>query len=225
MATLQDQFRPIPGGVQIHFGMFLCTLSYNRTRNGAAGFVTNSHCTDRQGGVDDTEYFQSLSSNSPVVAVEVADPDCVRNANGCPRGKRCRFSDSSFAEYVAPSLSAGNVIARTTSPGQLNGSLTVDNGNPTFSIGSFASGDTLAAGTQVNKMGRTTGWTQGPVNQSCVDVAVSGSPILLFCQTLVDAGVGGGDSGSPIFTLSGSTATVVGTLFSDLLGRERAALR
>lgn len=213
MATLEDAIRPIPGGVQINFGFFLCTLSYNASRNGVAGFVTNSHCTDRQGGVDDTEYFQSLSSNSNIIAIEVADPDYVRRANGCPNGKRCRFSDSSFAEYTGAGLSGGNVVARTTGSGQFNGSLTIDDNAPTFTVGGFADGDNLAQGTQVHKVGRTTGWTEGPVNQSCVDVAVQGSPILLFCQTLVDSGVGGGDSGSPVFTLSGGTATIVGTLW------------
>src|SRR2546430_2197857 len=45
-ATLRDNTRPIEGGIQIAFSMFLCTLGFNGVRSGVAGFVVNSHCTD-----------------------------------------------------------------------------------------------------------------------------------------------------------------------------------
>ena len=73
-------------------------------------------------------------------------------------------------------------------------------------------------GTQVNKVGRTTGWTQGNVTNTCVDTNVSGSNIAQLCQTFVSAPGGavvvqGGDSGSGVFRLSGSNATIVGILW------------
>ncbi len=37
----------------------------------------------------------------------------------------------------------------------------------------------------------------------CADINVSGTDITLFCQTLVDAGGAGGDSGSPVFAWDG----------------------
>jgi hypothetical protein len=69
---------------------------------------------------------------------------------------------------------------------------------------------------EVQKVGRTTGWTSGNVTNTCVTVNVSGSNIQLLCQTLVQrAGtqiVAGGDSGSPVFTGS-SNATLIGILW------------
>jgi len=53
------------------------------------------------------------------------------------------------------------------------------------------------------------------VSSTCVNVNVSGSTITQLCQSLVNAAVGSGDSGSPVFTASttGTTATLVGILW------------
>ena len=56
-------------------------------------------------------------------------------------------------------------------------------------------------GEVVNKVGRTTGWTQGPVTATCVNTAVSGTNIVQICQNFVSAGVGAGDSSSPVFSI------------------------
>ena len=69
-------------------------------------------------------------------------------------------------------------------------------------------------GETVHKVGRTTGWTYGPVSATCRDINVSGSDVTLFCQSLVRSGVGGGDSGSPVFySLAGNKARLVGILW------------
>jgi hypothetical protein len=209
VVTLRDQVRPTVGGLQINFSNFLCTLGFNAVRAGTFGFVTNSHCTDRQGGVEDTRYFQPLSPAA--VATEIADPTYQRNIPGCPRGRRCRFSDSSFADYDSDSLGSLGHIARTTARDNLNGSITIDDANPTFAVNATAA---AVAGQDINKIGRTTGWTHGIVDQTCTDVGVSGTNIVLLCQDLVNAGVGGGDSGSPVFTWNGgSTVTLNGILW------------
>lgn len=201
LVTLRDQLRPIPGGVQIHFGNFLCTLGFNATRNGVSGFVTNSHCTDKQGGVESTQYFQPLSPAA--VAVEIADPTYRRNIAGCPRGRVCRYSDSSFARYDSSTLSQFARIARPASRSSSSGTLTIDGVNPTFSITSTSSS---AVGHEVNKVGRTTGWTFGNVSATCADIGVSGTNIVQLCQDTVNAGVGSGDSGSPVFSWGGSSS-------------------
>jgi hypothetical protein len=72
--------------------------------------------------------------------------------------------------------------------------------------------------TSVNKVGRTTGWGQGLVTRTCTNTGVSGSNIVLLCQTWVENKnaviVQGGDSGSPVFSLSGSnSATLLGNLW------------
>ncbi len=105
LATLQDQVRPLAGGLQIRFGGFLCTLGFNAVLGGVEGFVTNSHCTDVQGGVEDTSYYQPLTQiPSQLVGTEIVDPvylGSTCSGNIFPvRNRVCRWSDSAFAELV-----------------------------------------------------------------------------------------------------------------------------
>ena len=213
MATLRDQFRPTQGGIQTHFGQFLCTLGCNADDGTARSFITNSHCSGKQGGVQGTQYFQPLSSvNGTVIATEAEDPQYFRGG-ACPRGRKCRSSDASRALYSAGTASSRGVLAKTSGPN--NGSLTVTG---TFSVGSQDNTTTgFANGTTVNKVGRTTGWTQGEVEGSCVMVNVSGTNITQLCQTLVtrpgEVLVAGGDSGSPVFIGTGGSVQLVGILW------------
>lgn len=204
-ATLQDQVRPVVAGLQIHFGNFLCSIGFNAVSGGQNSFVTASHCTNKQGGTEGTQYFQSLSSQAnSFIGTEVDDPAYFRNRNGCPKGRRCRFSDASRAAY-AGGVSFNFGIAQTSGPN--NGSLTITGTIPVTGEGNAIVGAT------VNKIGRTTGWTQGVVTNTCVNTGVSGTNIVQLCQTFVNAGVGGGDSGSDVFGLSGGNATLLGILW------------
>src|SRR5262249_7801342 len=151
-------------------------------------FVTASHCSDKQSVVEGTEYFQPLESVAgSFIGTEVEDPPLFRG-DACPTGRRCRFSDALRAAYAnGVSFSLGT-IARTTGPN--NGSLTIDG---SFDINKEASSTTFVVGDIANKVGRTTGWTQGEITATCVDTDVFGSNITELCQTFVHAGVGGGD--------------------------------
>jgi hypothetical protein len=213
LATLRDRSEDIVGGLQIRFSQFLCSLGFPAFRNGVRGFVTASHCSDKQGTVDGTTYYQPLDQiANDLIGTEVADPPYVRNSSGCPRGRKCRRSDANFSRSAGPRAVALGEIARTTG---LN-SLTIDASNPTFTInGEGAVGVHATA----NKVGRTTGWTQGMVTNTCVNTGVSGSTIVLLCQTFVAGNgviVGGGDSGSPVFSRQGSGNNV--TLLGGLWG-------
>jgi len=213
MATLQSEFRPTQGGIQINFPGYLCTMGFNVDHAGGRSFITNSHCTNTQGGVDNTPYYQPLSSVNPtVIANEVADPTYQSGIAGCSAGKVCRRSDASRALYNASTASSRGVIAKTT--GVNTGSLTVGG---TFTITAQENASTNFSGT-VNKVGRTTGWTAGNVNGTCVTVNVSGSNIQQICQTLVTNNsaniVGAGDSGSPVFQItSGDNVKLIGILW------------
>ena len=69
-------------------------------------------------------------------------------------------------------------------------------------------------GNVVNKVGRTTGWSQGSVTNTCVNTNVSGTNITQICQNFVSATVGSGDSGSPVFQIiSGNDVRLVGILW------------
>ena len=206
MATLRDLVRPVVAGLQINFGNFVCSIGFNATSGGQASFVTASHCTNRQGGVESTQYFQPLASTGgSFIGTEVADPTYFRNG-ACPRGKKCRFSDASRAAYAAGVTNTLGGIAQTT--GANNGSLTIAG---TFTV---TGEGTAVVGDVANKVGRTTGWTRGTVTATCVNTGVSGSNIVQLCQTFVSAGVGGGDSGSDVFrVVSGSNVTLLGILW------------
>ena len=208
-STLRDRRRPIIGGLQINFPGFLCTLGFNATSGSQASFVTNSHCTATQGGVDNTPYWQPLQSVDPVqIGTEVADPTYQRRISGCPSGRRCRRSDAARVAYASGISFTRGQIAITSGPN--NNSLTITG---TRTIASENLSTNFPVGSTLNKVGRTTGWTQGQVTATCAAVGVSGTNIVQLCQTLVSRTggtiVAGGDSGSPVFTLSGSTSVVL----------------
>lgn len=210
-ATLRDKFRPTIAGIQIHFGNYLCSIGFNGDENGVRSMYTASHCTNTQGGVENTLYYQPTSTVDPtVIATEAEDPLYVKNGAGCPRGKKCRWSDASRAVYSSGVASNRGEIAKTT--GVNNGSLTFAS---VFTVTSQDDQTTnFAVGTTINKVGRTTGWSQGPVSRSCVNTSVSGSQVYLFCQTFVTANVAGGDSGSDVFSItSGDNVQLVGILW------------
>jgi hypothetical protein len=211
--TLRSELATKIGGIQLHFSRYLCTLGFNATANGVASFITNSHCTATQGGVEGTQYYQPTSATGKVIATEVADPPYVKGG-ACPKGKKCRYSDASRAAY-APGVAFGlGSIAKTT--GVNNGNLSVS-GSFTLTATPSLTKD-FALRTVAQKVGRTTGWTSGEVTRSCVNTSVSGSTVYLFCQTFVsDPGgatvVGGGDSGSAVFGVGSSNVQLLGILW------------
>ncbi len=211
LRSLTTEFPQIVGGIQINFPGFLCTLGFPATQGAQTYFVTNSHCTNKQGGVDDTPYWQPLESANPEqMGLEVRDPLYSKDLADCPRGRNCRYSDASLA--LAMGSRAFNVGEIAAAP---LGSL---DANGVYSIASareyaLHGNNCILDGTVVHKVGRTTGHTQGTVDGSCIAVGVLGSNIAQLEQVLVVSGstiIGSGDSGSPAFTLSGNNAVLEG---------------
>jgi hypothetical protein len=209
LATLRGTVRPVVAGVQINFPGFLCSLGFNASRSGTRGFVTASHCTTTQGGVESTPYWQPLESVKPIqIGTEIVDP-IYKTGGSCPAGRRCRRSDASFAKYINGTGNTLGRVARTSSTSKTN--LTIVGG---WTITSDASSSSFTIGQTVNKVGRTTGWSQGPVSATCVNVNVSGTSITQLCQTVVSATVDAGDSGSDVFTItSGTNVKLAGVLW------------
>jgi hypothetical protein len=212
VVTLRDKVRPVVGGLQIRFSGFLCSLGFNAILNGTTGYVTASHCSDDQGSVEGTQYYQPLNRVADeFIGTEIADPPYLRNLAGCPRGRKCRYSDANFssgADGVDFELGA---IAKTTGP---DGSLVIDGRFDIIGEGEATVGDTA------NKVGRTTGWTQGRVTRTCVNTGVLGTNIVLLCQGFVESArqiVAGGDSGSPVFRIEHEQSDRV-TLLGNLWG-------
>lgn len=213
-ATLRDSIRPIEGGIQIAFSNYLCTLGFNGVRSGVAGFVVNSHCTDKQGGVENTKHYQPTNTAGNYIGTEIADP--LYTKQKCPAGvkgnKVCRWSDSAYDQRDAAVGADQGMIAK---PDSVNtGSLTIAGQFRIVSEGPSLKGEI------VNKVGRTTGWSQGQVTSTCVNTGVSGSNIVQRCQDFVSAKVGAGDSGSPVFRITeGNDVQLRGILWGgNLLG-------
>ena len=210
VATLRDTVRPVVAGLQIRFSGFVCSLGFNAVRGGTSGFVTASHCSDRQGSVDGTSYFQPLNQvPEEFIGSEIADPPYIRNLAGCPRGRKCRFSDANFSDGADGVPFNFGAIAKTTGPN--NGSLEIAGA---FAIRTEGAG---VVGETANKVGRTTGWSQGATTRTCVHTGVSGSNLVLLCQNFVESSVqivAGGDSGSPVFRIDGGDrVTLLGGLW------------
>lgn len=216
-ANLQNVVdRPVRAGVQINFPGYLCSVGFNATSGTEKSFVTASHCTNKQGGVEDTPYWQPLQSvDGTQIATEVADPVYRRGLPGCPKGRSCRYSDSSREAYVNPANQALGLIARTS--GANNNSLDIVGSFTITDADEGTVGGTVPVGSAVDKVGRTTGWTEGTVTNTCVNTGVSGTKIVQLCQTWVGSGgkiVGAGDSGSGMFQVTGGTnVKLVGILW------------
>lgn len=219
-ASLRDKLRPVPAGAQIEIdtGVFaykICTLGFNVVRNGRDGFVTNSHCTKNRGVSNDDDFHQP---NDPLFSGnKIGDEDIdPRYFTGgiCPSGRKCRFSDSAYADYR---IDRGRFeIARTTND---VGSRTINSFPSVFRIMSETPDSVV--GMRLNKVGRTTGWAFGDVRATCIDVNVADTDIRLLCQSRVGRMSGTnkltdhGDSGSPVFSIlpTASQASLHGILW------------
>jgi hypothetical protein len=214
-STLQDKWRPVLGGIQIEwtddFGFVdhICSLGFVAQRIGVRGFVTASHCGTNYGGVDTGGVWHQpnadlcLCSNN--IGKEIADPPMFTGGS-CPSGRQCRYSDSSFASLNSDVTSSRGLIAHTDL-----GSITW-NGSRTYKI---TSSDIPSVGETVHKEGRTTGHTKGQVQQSCVNVNISGTSVTILCSASASFTSGEGDSGGPVFRInSAPNVFLQGILFA-----------
>jgi hypothetical protein len=190
--TLQSQHPSgrIEGGWQISSAAGTCTLGFPAYRaDGTAVFVTNSHCTSTTYGPDGGTIHQPANPNS--IGTELLDP-----AGWSCSGNTCRHSDAALIS-ASVSMEFGK-IARTTervTSDVSGGALTINHSYPSFTISGkhrfVYENETL------EKVGRTTGWSAGAVEDTCTDHNVGG--FVRLCADRVDYAAQGGDSGSPVF--------------------------
>ena len=224
MTTLRDRVRPLLAGLQINFfptpagtpgPSLICTLGFNVELNGVRSFITNSHCSNVEGGSQlATQYYQSLRSNGApsFIGVEADDPEWqLMLTLQCPPPLSCRYSDAARVAYDPGAEAWLGSIAQideiTTSLADTVHTI----------IGDFTiTGERLdpIQGEIANKVGRTTGWTAGVTTATCVDVLALGTTHMRLCQAMVSALVDGGDSGSPVFFREGDLdVTLLGILW------------
>jgi hypothetical protein len=223
LANLRDAVDPMFGGLQIwRFTppgtANICTLGFNvRFSNPSKSqhyFFTNSHCTEQRGTVTGTLFRQGpLSLATRVVAVEIEDPPFFT----CQYiGFRCRYSDAALAQYLdGMPVDFARIYQTAASGTTAPATLEINTEGKWFTITNERPFPVM--GDVLNKVGRTSGWTRGPVIGTCIDVGVAGAspPIAMLCQDRVQAFVAGGDSGSPVFEQIGgwNPVTLVGILW------------
>jgi hypothetical protein len=238
-ATLRDDVSPLQGGLQINFlnvggvvGVsLLCTLGFNAVIDGVSSFITNSHCSNVEGGEETpTDYYHPLqdpdrdrfANPENLIATEADDPHWFISLD-CPLSPafQCRWSDASRAAYIPTAAAEARLgrIARTVRPSTslTDVELTIDG---FFTIRREQARGVV--GEVANKVGRTTGWTFGTTTETCVDVLALGTTHIRLCQEIVAAVVDGGDSGSPVFRRNGggSNVTLLGVLWGGSVDEE-----
>ena len=200
--SLRSKVRPLVGGIEIEFSDYVCTLGFNAKRKGQKGFVTNSHCTDEQGGNEATRYDQGGER----VGTEVADPNYGKS-DDCPSGRRCRLSDSAFVRVK-------DVKRDTNGIAETDGQNDMDDPDLTMKdhLDIVGYESTTLVGEELDKIGRTSGWTYGTVEETCVTFDVyeedEDTGLTLLCQDTVFAGSTMGDSGAPVFRYAGNGGEV-----------------
>ena len=203
-STLRSKIWPTPGGMQISRNLFhSCTLSYTVTVGWTYSFLTNSHCTSQMFANDGSVFFQPTAWTWNKMGQEFWDP----TGTPCAWDPEliCRRSDAAAVSYGYGGSGAGG-IARTGGWGggdiSVVGSFEIVGQKPHPDLGDI-----------VDKVGRTTGWTFGVVNHIAWTATIDGYPsIRLLGQVRVEnyswntPFAQPGDSGSPVFIWTGSSA-------------------
>jgi hypothetical protein len=199
--TLSDIFNPVPAGVEIDD---ICTIGYNALYGTTRVFLTASHCLFTFGSVS-SDVVGQYDDAVRDVGYESYDPPTFP----CSAGPRCRYSDVAEVTYYD---SVSYRLGRIARP--YYQTTTIDPSNPEFVI--TAQVQYPLGGEVLERVGKTTGWHRGTVTDTCVDMP-SGQDVgtvWLLCQDRVSATVATGDSGGPVFRLTGSnSATLYGIVW------------
>jgi hypothetical protein len=206
--NLRTTVRPLSGSYQIANAYGYCTLGWNVYLTGGIGkgFITAGHCSGNMPGSGSTgsAYYQATYAWQNKVGVEsvnppwnLADPDCAGIT-------LCTIADVMFVKYDNDTWWQSR-LAKTELPVGINnamGSIEAD----WYLTPIYAVMDPYV-GLVVDKVGRTTGWTRGSVNATCVTGTENGlfagsipfQERVLCADQFSNASAGQGDSGSPVF--------------------------
>jgi len=219
LSTVQSKIRPVIGGIQYarlgSTGAGFCSLAATGQSvrfSGESVLLTASHCTSTFGGSDPSDQFHqpkvdsmfSEPTQANMIAVELYDPPYFTNSvhPDCPPGKQCRMSDSALLRLTG---STTVDLFRVARPDCLN-SNSCSLLEPPFQI--VEAFHWTAEGETVEKIGATTGHTQGVVDDTCMTFKPAFSPWAVLCVNRVDpttVSAGSGDSGGAVFTTVSGT--------------------
>ncbi len=159
--TVNNCFRPVPGGVQMQptpngagtspYGHGTITAATSLFTGGywQPGFVTCGHCVPPTSLMQSDWFHQStmVGSSDQFIGVEFKDP-----AGWQCGSYRCRYSDSAWVWHYQGGVDQGRIVQTLG----WNSNKTVSTTHPRFNI--WGSLDPVQ-GMQVEKVGQATGWT------------------------------------------------------------------
>lgn len=204
----------VQGGWQIqNASLEVCSVGFpaRRASNGAAVFVTASHCTTTVHGYDGGALKQPwYNSSYQTIGVELLDPPTW--TCGFPSDD-CRHSDAALISAGVP-IELGVIARTTTSSGceDCEAGVIIDATYPKLRITSRY--NHVFQNETLHKIGRRSGWTYGSVEDTCDDIETGGW--VQQCSDRVDFALLGTDSGSPVFYYNGNgTVELRGIAFAS----------
>jgi hypothetical protein len=183
-------------------------LGFNGYRfDSKRAFVTAAHCTIKYAEMNPADVFGQPDDGVRRIGIESYDPPTF----ACSGHPKCRFSDAAEILYYDTVAWRLGRIARPYFE-----QTTIDPNNPEFFIRDVASGHPVH-GQTLHRVGRTTGWHTGTVQDDCKDFTqeIHGENIRLLCQSSVEHPAQGGDSGGPAFGDTYAGVTLWGIVHSS----------
>lgn len=182
-------------------------MGYNTTMGpDDYGFYTAGHCAPSRkgsGGVGGIIYQNTSGSANRIGTVTINPPWNLTDPL-CANITLCAFVDASYVTYDTP-LYWSSRVARLTGLSNYGGGTLVVGSVAGWFTNINLSGSSISywQGIQVDKVGRTTGWTRGTLNHTCVtrtlEEGMPGEYRVLCADEVRGAYAGAGDSGAPWF--------------------------
>jgi hypothetical protein len=195
---LTDDASSLAGGYELRRyssdTTYFCTLGVVLDWESTRYVSTASHCGSHFFELDTTDTWYQDSSR--VIGYEAWDPASTGTYDGQPS----RASDVELIKVNSTSSDRGAIAHTTYRDSATSGSLEIDTSHPSISI--YATSSSPVDGLEVDKVGRTTGWTYGTITGTCDDVAYTNG-MSVTCEIATSVYTGEGDSGSPLFEWDG----------------------
>ncbi len=214
-STLRDRIRAAGSGLEIQNALGArCSYGWTLTSGATWGFITAAHCSRYTTGDGSTgePFYQRVVTANDLLGYVGTNPEW--DVPNCTDDDGNSYSECTEADAMwIPVESASDVAKRvaitndyqygnnTRGGVDISRWLTVHN-----STGEVI-GQIMA--TAARKVGRTTGYTGGPIEGTCETHVVQGR-MNLCLNRLEGASVGGGDSGGPVFGKLGRYAIPFG---------------
>jgi len=204
-ATLRDTIRPAGGGMQIARGFNnYCTMGFNvPIGDDIKGFWTAGHCSPgllgdgTTGGV----IYQAEGAASQRIGTVLINPEWNVLSPNCAV-PRCTQVDAMYVEFDS-SQNYSSRVARMTGLANYGFSHLVYGTRDGWFTNVNLSLSSSWVGMDVDKVGRTTGWSRGDLNRTCVHITVNSATAnaytVLCSDEVKGAYAGRGDSGAPVF--------------------------